>query len=111
MILDLQKWLETHFSVENPIEEMARRRDLSTRSLERRFIKATGHSPLTYVQNIRIDAAKRRLERTNKPIDEVSYEVGYENPAFFRRVFKRHVRMTPSAYRRKFLIPRVSVSR
>jgi transcriptional regulator GlxA family with amidase domain len=111
MILDLQKWLETHFSVGNPIEEMATRCGLSTRSLERRFMKAAGLSPLAYVQSMRIEGAKRRLERTVKPVDEISVEVGYENPAFFRRVFKRHVRMTPGTYRRKFLIPRVPVSR
>jgi transcriptional regulator GlxA family with amidase domain len=111
MILDLQKWLETHFSVENPIEEMATRCGLSTRSLERRFMKAAGLSPLAYVQSMRIEAAKRRLERTANPVDEISVEVGYENPAFFRRVFKRHVRITPGAYRRKFLVPRAPVSR
>jgi transcriptional regulator GlxA family with amidase domain len=111
LILDLQKWLETHFSIANPIEEMSHRCGLSTRSLERRFRKATGLSPLDYVQNVRIEAAKRRLERSNKPVDEITSEVGYENPAFFRRVFKRNVRMTPGAYRRKLLIPRVPVSR
>jgi transcriptional regulator GlxA family with amidase domain len=111
MVLDLQRWLETHFAVANPIEEMSLRCGLSTRSLERRFVKATGLSPLVYVQNMRIEAAKRRLERTDKPVDEISAEVGYENPAFFRQVFKRNARMTPGAYRRKFLIPSVSVSR
>jgi transcriptional regulator GlxA family with amidase domain len=111
MILDLQRWLEAHFSVGNPIEEMANRSSLSTRSLERRFMKATGQSPLSYVQSMRIEAAKRRLERTNTSVDEISSEIGYENPAFFRRVFKRQVRMTPSSYRRKFLIPRAPVSR
>jgi len=110
LVRDLQRWLEKHFSVANPIEEMALRCHLTVRSLERRFAKAAGHSPLAYVQNLRIEAAKRRLERTGKPVDEISSEVGYDNPAFFRRVFKRNVRMTPSAYRRKFLIPRVPVS-
>jgi len=111
MVRDLQKWLETHFSTANPIEEMALRCGLSSRSLERRFMKAAGLAPLAYVQNLRIEAAKRHLERTSKPIDEISYEVGYENPAFFRRVFKRNVRMTPSVYRRKFLIPSAPQSR
>jgi transcriptional regulator GlxA family with amidase domain len=111
LILDLQRWLETHFSVANPIDEMARRSGLSMRSLERRFMKATGRSPLDYVQNMRVEAAKRRLERTDKPVDEIGYDVGYENLAFFRRIFRRNVRMTPGAYRRKFLIPRVTVSR
>jgi len=111
MVRDLQKWLETHFSTANPIEEMALRCGLSSRSLERRFMKAAGLAPLAYVQNLRIESAKRELERTSKPIDEISYEVGYENPAFFRRVFKRNVRMTPSVYRRKFLVPSVPQSR
>jgi transcriptional regulator GlxA family with amidase domain len=110
-VLELQRWLETHFAVPNPIEEMSLRSKLSTRSLERRFMKAAGLPPLAYVQTMRIEAAKRRLERTDKPVDEISYEVGYENPAFFRRVFKRNVRMTPGAYRRKFLIPPVPLSR
>jgi site-specific DNA recombinase len=45
MVRDLQRWLETHLAVANPIEKMARRSRLSVRSLERRFIKAAGHSP------------------------------------------------------------------
>jgi transcriptional regulator GlxA family with amidase domain len=110
LILSLQKWLDTHFSITNPIEEMSQRCGLSTRNLERRFRKATGRSPLDYVQNVRIEAAKSRLLRSDKPLDEIAAEVGYENPAFFRRVFKRNVRITPSAYRRKFVIPRVHVS-
>jgi AraC-like DNA-binding protein len=93
------------------MSEMARRSRLSMRSLARRFMKAAGHSPLAYVQNMRIEAAKRRLERSNMPVDEISYEVGYENSAFFRRVFKRNARMTPGAYRRKFIIPPAPVSR
>jgi transcriptional regulator GlxA family with amidase domain len=111
LVRDLQKWLEKHFSVANPIEEMALRCGLSSRSLERRFLKAAGLVPIAYVQNLRIEAAKRHLERTKKPVDEISHEVGYENPAFFRRVFKRNVRMPPSVYRRKFLIPEVARSR
>jgi transcriptional regulator GlxA family with amidase domain len=111
MILGLQRWLETHFAVANPIEELAHRCGLSTRSLERRFLSATGLAPLAYVQIMRIEAAKRRLERTATPVDEISIQVGYENPAFFRRIFKRAVRMTPGAYRRKFLIPLVHASR
>jgi len=63
------------------------------------------------VQNLRIEAAKRHLERTKTPVDKISYEVCYENPAFFRRVFKHNVRMTPSVYRRKFLVPDAPQSR
>lgn len=51
------------------------------------------------------NAVQRRLERTDAPIDEISWNVGYEDPAFFRRLFKRITGVTPKAYRRKFNLP------
>lgn len=104
-VSELQKWLHKHYMVSNPVEEMAARSGLLKRSLERRFRKATGHSPITYVQNLRISEARRRLERTNKSVEKIGYDVGYENTAFFRRVFKRVTRLTPGAYRRRFQVP------
>jgi transcriptional regulator GlxA family with amidase domain len=70
--------------------------------LRRRFQKATGHAPLAYVQNLRIEHAKRMLENGTDPIDEISAAVGYEDASFFRRVFKRTVGLRPVDYRRKF---------
>jgi YesN/AraC family two-component response regulator len=52
----------------------------------------------------------RRLERTHAPVDEISWNVGYEDPAFFRRLFKRITGVTAGAYRRKFHIPEVEVA-
>ena len=104
-VLDAQEWLEYHFTVANPVDEMVRRSGLPERSFKRRFTKATGYSPIAYVQHLRVEEAKRRLESTDAPIDEVSWNVGYEDPAFFRRLFKRITRITPSAYRRKFRLP------
>jgi len=72
------------------------------RSLERRFRRAVHCSPIQYVQNLRVAEARRRLERTNDPVEQIALEVGYENTAFFRRVFKRCTRLTPGAYRRRF---------
>lgn len=62
-------------------------------------------SPIAYVQRLRIEEAKHRLERTDVPVDEISWQVGYEEPAFFRRLFKRVTGMTPGGYRRRFRIP------
>lgn len=104
-ILDAQRWLGDHFAVAAPVEEMVARSGLAERSFKRRFTKATGHTPITYVQHLRVEDAKRRLERTDAPIDEISWNVGYEDPAFFRRLFKRVTRLTPGAYRRKFHLP------
>ncbi len=106
----LQEWLRTHFAVQNPVDEMVRRSGLPSRSLERRFRKATSSSPIAYVQSLRIEEAKRRLERTRAPVDEISAAVGYENAAFFRRLFKRKTRLTPAAYRRKFALHGVVAS-
>ncbi len=57
------------------------------------------------MQRLRIEDAKRRLERTEAPVDEISWRVGYEEPAFFRRLFRRVTGLAPGAYRRRFRIP------
>jgi transcriptional regulator GlxA family with amidase domain len=100
-----QSWLARHFSVANPIEQAGRISGISERSFKRRFKNATGHAPIDYVQRLRVEEAKRRLERTQAPVDEISWKVGYEDPAFFRRLFKRVTGVTAGAYRRKFHIP------
>lgn len=57
------------------------------------------------MQRLRVEDAKRRLERTDAPVDDVSWSVGCEDPAFFQRLFKRTTGMTPGAYRKRFRIP------
>jgi len=104
-VLKLQQWLNGHLTVASPVEEMVKLAALPERTFKRRFRKATGYSPIAYVRNLRIEEAKRRLERTDHPIDEISWTVGYEDPAFFRRLFRRITRLTPGDYRRKFRMP------
>jgi transcriptional regulator GlxA family with amidase domain len=104
-IQSAQQWLDNHFSVAHPVEEMIKRSRFAERTFKRRFTHATGLSPLAYVQRLRIEEAKRRLERTDAPIDEISWQVGYEDPAFFRRLFKRTTGLAPGAYRKRFRIP------
>ncbi len=72
------------------------------RSLKRRFKIATGTTLIGRVQNLRIEEAKRLLETESVSADEISAIVGYDNPAFFRRLFKRCTGLTPGAYRRMF---------
>jgi transcriptional regulator GlxA family with amidase domain len=100
-----QEWLKTHFSVASPVEEIMKLSNLPERTFKRRFTNATGLAPIAYIQRLRIEDAKRRLERTVTPIDEISWQVGYEDAAFFRRLFKRTTGLTPGAYRRRFRIP------
>ena len=100
-----QEWLATHFSVAHAVQEVVKRSKLAERTFKRRFTGATGLSPLSYVQRLRVEDAKRRLERTDVSIDEISWQVGYEDPAFFRRLFKQTTGMTPGAYQKRFRIP------
>jgi transcriptional regulator GlxA family with amidase domain len=84
---------------------MIKRSRLAERTFKRRFTDATGLSPIAYVQRLRIEHAKRRLERTDAPIEKMSWQVGYEDPAFFRRLFRRTTGLAPGAYRKRFRIP------
>jgi transcriptional regulator GlxA family with amidase domain len=104
-ILGAQRWLRDHFAVASPVEQMIQRSGLAERTFKRRFTSATGLTPIAYVQRLRVEDAKRRLERTDAPVDDIAYRVGYEDPAFFRRLFRRTTGLSPSAYRRRFRIP------
>lgn len=105
IIVSAQDWLATHFAVANPVETMIRRSGLAERTFKRRFTGATGYAPIDYVQRLRVEDAKRRLERTDESADEIAWRVGYEDPAFFRRLFKRTTGLAPGQYRRRFQIP------
>lgn len=99
-----QTWIKDNYACSSPVEEMVRNSGIPERSFKRRFSNATGYSPLTYVQRVRVEIARRKLECTDLSIDEISWSVGYDDPAFFRRLFKRATTMTPGAYRKKFSV-------
>lgn len=100
-----QAWLADHYDLPNVVGEAARLSGLPKRTFDRRFHAATGYAPLAYVQALRIEEAKQMLETAADPVEEVARQVGYEDPASFRRLFRRHVGMTPGDYRRKFQVP------
>jgi transcriptional regulator GlxA family with amidase domain len=89
---------------------MVRWSGLAPRTFQRRFSVATGYTPIAYVQQIRVERAKRLLETSDQPIEAVSWAVGYEDPASFRRLFKRLSGIPPGAYRLRFQVPPVSAS-
>ena len=63
---------------------------------------ATDGTPLVYLQRVRMAVAKSALEDGHKSIEAISNQVGYEDVAFFRELFRRHVGINPKAYREKF---------
>ena len=97
-----QEWIATHYDAPSPVSAMARLSGLSERSFKRRFLRATGMSPLEYVHSLRLEETKHILETTDLPIEAVANMVGYEDGSFFGRMFRRNVGLTPAQYRKRF---------
>ena len=102
VIADCQAWIARHYEEPSPVAAMERKSGLPERSFKRRFVRATGMTPLQYVQNLRLEEAKHLLETTVEPVEAVANSVGYEDAAFFGRLFRRRVGLTPTQYRRRF---------
>lgn len=102
LIADAQVWAAEHYGEQNPVSVMAGRSGLSERSFLRRFRRATGQSPVEYIQTLRVEEAKQMLETTDISIDEIAAEIGYSEPSSFRSAFRKHVGLPASAYRRKW---------
>lgn len=94
----LQQDLRQNLSMKALAYELA----VSQRTLIRRFNSALGIRPLTYLQNLRIEAAKHLLESSDMNIETVIYEVGYEDVSSFSRLFHERTGLTPTAYRERF---------
>lgn len=101
-ILKAQQWMEAHYAESIPIDAVAKMVCISPRHFKRRFRKATGESPLAYLQNLRIEAAKDKLANSQANVNEITYMIGYEDSSTFRRLFKKQVGISPRAYRDKF---------
>lgn len=101
-IIKAQKWMDEHFAENITIDEIAKHIVISPRHFQRRFKKATGGSPLVYLHQLRIEAAKNRLETTQDTINEITWGVGYEDSSTFRRLFKKYTGVSAREYRDKF---------
>ena len=97
-----EDWLADHFRERDPVASVVSICQIPGRSLKRRFREATGTTLIGYAQNLRVEEAKRQLEEGGQAIDEIAVDVGYENVAFFRRLFKRSTGLSPGEYRRMF---------
>jgi transcriptional regulator GlxA family with amidase domain len=97
-----QEWIADNYATDNPVAAMVATSGLLPRTFGRRFRAATGRRPIEYVHEVRIEEARRILESSSIAVDDVGYSVGYTDPTFFRRLFKRMTGLTPAAYRRKF---------
>jgi transcriptional regulator GlxA family with amidase domain len=95
-----EEWLADHHREPHAVAAVVDACGIPERSLKRRFKTATGKTLMAHVQNLRIEEAKRLLETEGLSADDIAAAVGYDNPTFFRRLFKRSTGLTPGAYRR-----------
>lgn len=104
-ILAAQDWLRGNLSSPDPVESAMAASGLAERSFHRRFKQATGHTPLRYLHQLRVEYAKELLEASGLAIEEVAWQVGYEDAPYFRRLFRRITGVTPAHYRKAFRTP------
>lgn len=101
-ILQIQEWLEDHYTEPLSVDTIAEQNNLSRRTFTRRFKKATGDSPIEYLQRIRVEKAKRMLEGTQATFAEITWKVGYSDVSSFQKLFKQYAGLSPREYRNKF---------
>jgi len=102
LVTKLQKIIETTFKEGPDISGFAINEGIGERQLGRRFKKATGETPLSYLQRFRVEQVKIGLESTSRAINNLIWDVGYEDPTSFRRLFKRLTGLTMQEYRSRF---------
>ncbi|HEX9503319.1 MAG TPA: helix-turn-helix domain-containing protein [Patescibacteria group bacterium] len=97
-----QTYIEENLSEKFSFEELASKLATSRRNFDRRFIKATGNTPVEYLQRVKVEVAKSSLEKGRKSIFEVMNEAGYSDDKAFREVFKKITGLSPLDYRAKY---------
>ena len=102
MIKKAQLYIESKLDEKISVEDLSSKFAVGRRNFDRRFIKATGNTPVEYTQRVKIEWAKKAFENTRKTVNEVMYEVGYSDLKAFREVFRKITGMSPLEYRSKY---------
>lgn len=102
MVKQAQEFIEKNLAEKISIEHLSSRFAVGRRNFDRRFIKATGNTPIEYAQRVKIESAKKAFETNRKTVNEVMYEVGYADIKAFREVFRKVTGMSPLAYKGRY---------
>jgi transcriptional regulator GlxA family with amidase domain len=102
MVKKAQAYIESKVDEKISVEHLSSRFAVGRRNFDRRFIKATGNTPVEYSQRVKIESAKKAFETSRKTINEVMYEVGYSDVKAFREVFRKITGMSPLEYRARY---------
>jgi transcriptional regulator GlxA family with amidase domain len=102
VLRELTEWMADHLASDLSVAALARRAGMSTRNFARAFRAETGHTPAGYAESLRVEAARRLLESTDRTVDDIARACGFGTVETMHRTFKRTVRVTPGQYRRHF---------
>jgi len=102
MVKEAQAYIESNLQEKISVEHLSSLFATGRRNFDRRFIKATGNTPVEYAQRVKIESAKKAFETSRKTINEVMYDVGYVDIKAFREVFRKITGMSPLEYRMKY---------
>jgi transcriptional regulator GlxA family with amidase domain len=103
-IRDLQQWIADHPGADCSIEALARRASMSPRHLARVFAEGVGTTPARYVEGVRVEVARRRLEESSDSIEAIAAGCGFGTTETLRRAFARHFGVAPADYRSRFAV-------
>ncbi|WP_281648371.1 GlxA family transcriptional regulator [Parendozoicomonas sp. Alg238-R29] len=101
-VLKAQHWLQKHSTETITVPMMAQAACLEGRTFIRRFHAATRLNPSEYLQQLRVSKARELMEQTRQNVEEIAWQVGYEDASAFRRVFQKITGLTPRDYRKRF---------
>jgi two-component system response regulator YesN len=93
-------FIDNHYSENLNLKTLAHSFHMSASQFSQHFKQTTGQNFIHYVTNLRIEQSKRQLKDTTWTVDKIASQVGFEDPGYFRKIFKRYVGMTPLEYRR-----------
>lgn len=102
LVLQAQGYFRANIGRDFSLDEVAETFNVSQRTLIRRFKQALSQRPIEYLQDLRIETAKRLLETSGLPLDNIIGQIGYRDVSSFRRLFKQRTNLTPRQYRQKF---------
>ena len=102
LISKAQTYIEENIEAKISFEKLSSELAISRRNFDRRFIKATGNTPVEYLQRVKVEAAKKELEKGRKTVFEIMNDVGYTDDKAFREVFKKVTGISPMDYKNKY---------
>lgn len=102
VVQQAQAYIESNLQEKISVEHLSSKFSVGRRNFDRRFIKATGNTPVEYLQRVKIESAKKAFETSRKTVNEVMYEVGYSDVKAFREVFRKITGMSPLEYKGRY---------